>query len=142
MSVSSQRTNDPVVALEWAFDLLGPGSAAAFLLAPGRFEHADRTYPIYFDYPYAVSDDVTIQIPPGWQIPSLPTGWADTTDAVGYSFKAEGSKGALHLSRNLEVKFIFLDTKYYAALRNFYQKIKTTDDQQVVLEAGAPKASN
>ncbi len=43
MFVSPERTNDPVVALEWAFDLLGAGSAAAFLLAPQRFVHAERT---------------------------------------------------------------------------------------------------
>ncbi len=41
--VSPERTNDPVVALGWAFDLLGAGSAAAFLLAPRRFEYAERT---------------------------------------------------------------------------------------------------
>jgi ribosomal protein S18 acetylase RimI-like enzyme len=41
--VSIQRTNDPVEARGWAFDLLGPGNPADFLLAPERFVFADRT---------------------------------------------------------------------------------------------------
>jgi len=105
------------------------------------FEHADRTYPIYVDYPYAVSDDITIQLPPGGQISSLPKGWSHPSDAVGYSFKAEGGKGELHLSRSLDVNFVLMETKYYPALRSFFQQIKSTDDEQVVVEAGSPGAS-
>jgi ribosomal protein S18 acetylase RimI-like enzyme len=41
--VELERTNDPIEALEWAFDLDGPGGPAAFLLAPSRFAFAERT---------------------------------------------------------------------------------------------------
>jgi ribosomal protein S18 acetylase RimI-like enzyme len=41
--MSLERTNDPVEALGWAFELLGAGSPAAFLLVPARFEVAERT---------------------------------------------------------------------------------------------------
>ena len=37
-----ERTSDPATALAWARELLGPGSGAEFLLAPERFEYAER----------------------------------------------------------------------------------------------------
>lgn len=43
MVVKLERTNDPIEAFEWAFDLDGPGGPAAFLLAPSRFAFAERT---------------------------------------------------------------------------------------------------
>jgi len=45
--MSVERTNDPVEALGWAYELLGAGSPAAFLLAPARFSFAERTTDSY-----------------------------------------------------------------------------------------------
>ena len=38
----------------------------------GIFEHANRVHPIYFEYPHEKADDVTIELPPGWQVSSVP----------------------------------------------------------------------
>ena len=141
----------PLVA---EFDLKVPGWAAAtghrVLIPVGLFsarekhvfDHASRTYAIYVDYPYTESADINIQIPPGWQISSLPKGWSDTGKVVGYTFKAENDNGKLHLSRTLTVEFILIEEKYYPALRNFFQQIKTADEQQVVVDVGNARASN
>jgi len=40
------------------------------------------------------------------------------------------------------VDFLILDSKYYLALRNFYQVVRTGDEEQIVLQPGAAKASN
>ena len=139
----------PLVA---EFDIKVPGWAAGaghHVMVPvglfsarekHMFDHAVRTFPIYVDYPYKQSDDVSIQIPAGWQISSLPRAYSDTGKVVGYSFKADNDKGNLHLTRNLSVEFIYIESKYYSALRDFFQQIKTTDDQQIVLDAGGAKA--
>jgi hypothetical protein len=106
------------------------------------FDHAERVHPIYVEYPYAESDDINIQIPAGWKVSSLPRGWQDIGRVVTYSLTAEGDKEKLHLTRTLTVDFIFMEVKYYPALRNYFQEIKTTDDQQIVLEPGAARAGN
>jgi hypothetical protein len=106
------------------------------------FDHAERVHPIYFEYPYAESDDINIQLPTGWQVSSLPQGWKNTGNPVTYSLAAENNKGKLHLARTLTVEFILMDVKYYSALRKFYQEIKTNDDQQIVLDSGAARAGN
>lgn len=40
------------------------------------------------------------------------------------------------------MNFVFLDSKYYSALRRYFQQIQTTDEEQVVVEPGAAKAEN
>src|SRR5205807_2181439 len=38
------------------------------------FEHANRVFAIYFEYPYEKVDDITIELPPGWHVSSVPPG--------------------------------------------------------------------
>ena len=106
------------------------------------FDHAVRIHPIYVEYPYTESDDIEIQLPSGWKVSSLPPGWKDTGKVVTYTLAAQDDNGKLHLTRTVSVNFIFLDTKYYSALRNYFQRIKTTDDQQVVVDPGPVQAGN
>jgi hypothetical protein len=106
------------------------------------FDHVQRVHPIYVEYPYAESDDVDIEIPLTWQVSSLPKGWRDTGKVIAYTLTAQNSNGKLHLARTLTVDFVFVETKYYPALRNYFQEIKTTDDQQIVLDPGAARAGN
>ena len=139
----------PLVA---EFDLKIPGwasSAGHHVIVPVGlfsarekhvFDHADRVYPIYLEYPYSESDDINIQIPAGWKVTSLPQGWSDTGKIVSYTLKAENDKEKLHLVRTMVVDFIMIESKYYPALRAYFQQIKTTDDQQVVLETGGAAA--
>jgi hypothetical protein len=98
------------------------------------FEHTNRTHPIYFQYPFAKTDDVTLDLPLGWQIGSLPQPQSVEGRVVAYTFKAENDKGSVHLSRKLSVDTLLLENKYYPALRSFFQVVRTGDDQQVVLQ--------
>ncbi|MFZ0276562.1 MAG: DUF3857 domain-containing protein [Candidatus Sulfotelmatobacter sp.] len=141
----------PLVA---EFDLKIPGwasNAGKRILIPAGvftgvekhiFEHANRVYPIYFEYPYQKMDDVTIELPPGWQVGSVPAGQDQDGHVVGYSLKVENGKNTLHLTRKLNVDFMILDPKYYPALRNFFQAVRTGDEEQIVLQPGSATASN
>jgi len=40
----------------------------------------------------------------------------------------------LHLSRKLSIDTLLLESKYYPALRSFFQVVRTGDDEQVVLQ--------
>jgi hypothetical protein len=106
------------------------------------FDHAERVFPIYFEFPFEKLDDVTIALPPGWQVSSVPPEEKQDGNAVGYSLKAEGDKQTLHLSRKLRIDILLLDPKYYSTLRGFYQIVRKSDEQQVVLLPGGPNAGN
>jgi hypothetical protein len=105
------------------------------------FEHTNRVHPIYFEYPYEKVDDVTIELPVGWQVSSLPPVQDKDAHVVSYSLKVEGGKDTLHLTRKLIVDMMFLEAKYYSPLRNFFQFVRTGDEQQIVLQPGAATAS-
>jgi hypothetical protein len=106
------------------------------------FEHANRIQPIYFEYPFEKLDDVSIELPAGWQVASVPPAKNQDGHIVSYTLKAEDDKGVLHVARRLNVDFLFLETKYYGALRTFFQVVRTGDEEQIVLQPGAATANN
>jgi hypothetical protein len=104
------------------------------------FDHATRVHPVYFEFPSQKVDDVTIEIPPGWRVTSLPPGESEVGRIVEYTLKVENDKGKLHLARMLNVNFLLLEAKYYTPLRNFFQMVKTADEEQFVLQPGTATA--
>lgn len=106
------------------------------------FDHASRVHPIYFEFPFEKHDDITIELPAGWQVSSLPAAQKQDGHVVVYSLQVENSRNTLHLTRNLSVDFLLLDSKYYPALRNFFQVVRTSDEEQIVLQPGTASASN
>ena len=106
------------------------------------FEHTNRVHPIYFEYPYEKEDDVTIELPPGWQVSSVPPAQTKDAHVVAYNIKVENGKDTLHLTRKLTVDFLMLDAKYYGALRSFFEVVRTGDEEQIVLQPGVASASN
>ena len=143
--------DEPLVA---EFNLKIPGwasSAGKRVLLPSAvftagekniFEHAHRTQPVYFEYPYQKLDDITIELPPGWQITSMPPEQDLNGKLVLYNAKFEKSATMLHLTRKLTIDALLIDTKYYSALRNFFQAVRNSDGMQIVLQPGEIHASN
>lgn len=105
------------------------------------FEHADRTHPIYFTFPFKKTDDITIELPLGWQTNSIPKPTTENAKVIVFSSKAENEKGVLRMQRQLDMQLTMLDVKYYPALRNFFQNVRTADEQQIVVQPGLPAAS-
>lgn len=126
----------------------GAGKRALFAVglfgAPEQhlFDHADRVHPIYFSFPFERDDDVSVDLPVGWQISSLPKAQDNTGHIIGYTMHAENDKGTLRVKRTLNLDVLLLEQKYYAALRNFFQVVRTSDEAQVILQPIATSASN
>lgn len=106
------------------------------------FDHANRVQPIYFQYPHQKVDDISIQLPLGWQVSTLPEPRKTDGHIVLYTLKAENEKGVLRVNRMLNLDFLQVEVKYYAALRTFFQAVRTGDDTQIVLQPGTAAASN
>ncbi len=106
------------------------------------FDHTNRVHPVYFHYPFEKADDVTIQLPLTWQVSSLPKELTKDGKIVLYVRKVEGDKGTLHLTRVLRSDLLMIDAKNYPALRNFYQIVRTGDEEQIILQPVGAQASN
>jgi hypothetical protein len=107
------------------------------------FEHANRVHPIYFEYPYEKIDDVTVELPAGWKVSSTPPPQTQGGGKVAeYDLKVESNGNAVHVTRKLDMDILMMESKYYPALRNFFQVVKTGDEQQVLLLPGQISSSN
>jgi hypothetical protein len=145
------NTETPLVA---EFDMKIPGWAAGAgkraLLPVGFFtvhekqifEHASRVHPIYFEYPYQKVDDVSVELPAGWKVGSIPAPKNTDGHVVAYNLTVERGDGSVHVVRKLNVDFLILDPKYYGSLRNFFQVVRTGDEEQVLLQPATASASN
>jgi hypothetical protein len=117
--------------------------AAIFTAAEkGVFEHANRVQPVYFEYPHQKIDDVSVELPAGWQVSSVPHSQNQDAHAVAYVLNVEQSSGKLRLTRKLTVDMVMLPPKYYSALRTFYQVVRNGDAEQIVLQPGEIHARN
>ena len=106
------------------------------------FEHANRVWPVYFAYPYKMIDELTIELPVGWQVGSLPKDVDQNAKAAEYSLKMENKNGNLHIRRELRCDLMMVPKETYPALRSFFQLVRTQDDQQIVLQPGEVSASH
>ncbi|HTS34894.1 MAG TPA: DUF3857 domain-containing protein [Candidatus Solibacter sp.] len=117
--------------------------AALFSAVEKRlFEHSERVHPIYIDYPYEKEDDITIELPSGLQVDSVPPPQKQDGHIITYTLQVDNDHNTLHLQRKLGWDFLLLEPKFYPALRNFFQSVRTGDDQQIVLQPAAATAGN
>jgi len=139
-------TDAPLVA---EFDFRVPGWAAAAgnraLLPVGlfggsekhMFEHSARVHPLYFTFPYQHTDEIAIELPPGWQVSSVPTARTADIKVATYTSSAQSAGGTLNMKRELVLNTIFIHQKFYAQVRDFYQSVRAGDEDQVVVTPGA-----
>lgn len=106
------------------------------------FDHANRVHPIYFEFPFQRSDDITIDLPLGWQISSVPQPQKVDAKAIVYGFEAKNEKGTLHMNRTLTVDIVLLQQDKYDTLRKIFQVVRTGDEQQVALQPGGLTGGN
>jgi len=141
----------PLVAI---YDLKVPGWASAAgrraLVPVGLFsatekqlfEHAGRVHPVYFHYPFEKEDNVSIDLPLGWKVSSVPKELNQDAKAVAYVLKVEDDKGTLRLRRMLRCDMVMVEPKLYPALRTFFQTVRTGDEQQIIVQPGAAAAAS
>jgi hypothetical protein len=139
-----------VVALDIDAPALGSfaGSRAVIPLSvfgvssKNPFAPAARKHPIYFPYAWTEEDDVTIDVPEGYTIESLPADMTYDVTTAAYSTRYKRDGKSVHFSRSFEVRSLFFPAESYGALRNFFAKVTTADQEQIVLKKQAAAGSN
>jgi hypothetical protein len=105
------------------------------------FEHAHRTYPVYFSYMFQTEDQTRILLPAGWKVDSLPKETHVDVKAAEYLIRVESKDNTLQVTRTLRSDVLLLAASYYPTLRNFYQLVRSGDEAQAVLLPGATSAT-
>ena len=106
------------------------------------FDHTDRVHPIYFEFPFQRSDDITVDVPLGWQILAVPQPQTVDAKAILFDLETKNEKGTLHLTRDLKVNILMLPVENYPTLRKIFQVVRTFDEQQATLMPGATVGVN
>jgi hypothetical protein len=102
-----------------------------------------RESPIDLHYAGQVIDDVVYHVPAGYSVEGAPQPaqlpWPDHAVLV---VKTQQGAGTIDIKHIFARAFVVLDTKEYPALRDYYQKIASTDQQQVVLSRASIAIGN
>lgn len=102
-----------------------------------------RDIPVDVQYPRSAEDEVTYRLPAGYHVESSPMAtkfsWPDHA-IFNVVSKDDGDK--VTVVRNFAYNYTILDPKQYGNLHDFYQKIATADQQQLVLTRTAVAKGN
>ena len=102
------------------------------------FSSSNRVNPIYFWYLTRQIDEVHITLPRSLELESLPANDSVKLDYAVYSTnqKQESSNGIL-ARRDLVMGGMAFPKNMYKEIKDFYDKVKAGDDQQMILKGSA-----
>ena len=113
------------------------------IFVPGTFFEAQakapyasttRETPVYMHYPYMVEDQFKLNLPANMSVDSVPQdAQIPFMPNADFTSKYRGAATAYAYARRVRVANILYEAKDYPALRDFYQKMNTQDQAQVVL---------
>jgi hypothetical protein len=145
-------SDTPLVA---EFEFRAPGWAAAAgnrsLMPVGlfggsekhMFEHSARVHPLYFTFPYQHTDEVAIELPPGWQVSAVPKARSADIKVATYNSSSQTTGGTLSMKRELVWNTILVQQRFYAQVRDFFQAVRAGDEDQIVITpAAAPRTAS
>jgi uncharacterized protein DUF3857/transglutaminase superfamily protein len=145
------NTEEPVVA---EFKVSSPAAVSAgkrWLISPhifqinrkATFPAAQRINPVYFDYATQEVDEVHIVLPPNTAIESLPPNDSVKLDyAVYQTQQKQEAANTIFSRRDFINGGVIFPVNEYKTVKDFFDKVKAGDDQQVILKAAAHEAGN
>lgn len=139
------KQDDPLVA---QFHVQIPGYASSvgkrLLLPPylfqtkqkEAFKNAERKYPVYFPYTFDQLDVIAIKLPDGYAIEGSPQNQEVKLAYAAYQNVSKFEPGRLVMQRVLFFNALYVETKLYAEVKDFFSKVQAGDEQQTVLRTG------
>ena len=117
--------------------------ATIFLVSQTKaFQSAVRHNAIYFPFPNEEIDNLKFQAPTGYKIETVPASKTLKPGAVlSYSIAASQQGSVVEVNRHLVINTLLLPIEYYAAVRSFFNTVKSNDEVQIVLQ-NAESAKN
>lgn len=106
------------------------------------FKQPDRRFPVYFPYAFEEDDTVTMRVPAGFLVESLPPKESANIGFAGYQCQSSFEGGQLSSRRVLRVNGIFFRADQYSEVRAFFNKVQSGDQEQAVLQGGPIHAQN
>jgi hypothetical protein len=103
-------------------------------------ESRKRIHPIYFHYPYKDRDTITVALPSGWHADQLPHSRALHNGVLLFASSATTDGHTLTLTREFSLDAMILSADSYEAVREFFDAVRASDDDQSILDTHEPAA--
>lgn len=112
-------------------------------LEPRAFQSAVRVNDIYFHFPYEQRDDISITVPPAFQVESLSKPPLNApTGGIQYTLASSQLGNVVEVKRTFTIVDIIYKQGDYPALRQAFSTIKAGDDEQMVLQPATSAHQN
>ena len=93
-----------------------------------------RIHPIYVRQEYQEGDTISMIIPDGYKIESIPKKDIDLDTPFGkYKISFKEENGTLEYTRHLEINAVKLPPSEYQSFRDFYKRVSKADGMKIVL---------
>src|SRR5207302_266467 len=135
--ITGMKNADPEVVTEYDVELPNAGSfAGSRAMIPLSVFHAvdknpfaptARRAPVYFEYPWIEDEDVTLEIPPGFAVETLPNPTDIDAKVIAYNTRYENGSNAVRFHRRQLVTSILIARDQYDKLRTVYSRITSAD---------------
>jgi len=101
------------------------------------FQNATRVHPIYFGHPFQEVDDVSIELPPGLDVESLPPSRSEEANWAVFKTSRSREGNLIRLQRRFTVNRYQFPANQYPALRTLYDVVYAADEERLVLQTNS-----
>ena len=107
-----------------------------FTTTENPFKQETREYPVDFVYPHQDKYNISLTIPDGYTIETLPQPAAMAMpDGLGkFSYKISKNNNQVQLLYSLDINQAIISPEYYEALKNFFKEIVNKQTEKIVLK--------
>jgi uncharacterized protein DUF3857/transglutaminase superfamily protein len=103
--------------------------------------HSQRHMPIYFSYPYREIDQVHLKVPPTIKVDTVPQKKDISNGGMVYRANLTSTPTELSIDRDFAVLGVGFPLDFYPQMKSFFESVKASDDEQVVLKAAPTVAA-
>ena len=107
-----------------------------FTTTVNPFKQEKRDYPLDFAFPYQDKYSITINIPEGYEIESLPKpiaiGMEQNIANFSYNIGANGNQ--IQLVVTVEINYSAISPEYYTSLKMYYKEMIDKQNEKIVLK--------
>lgn len=107
-----------------------------YAMSENPFKREKREYPIDFTFPIHEKHTISIEIPEGYAIESLPKseGFAITENMASFRYVMNQSGNKIQVMIQEELNAPIISSEHYEDLKNYYQKVVDKHNEKIVLK--------
>ena len=106
-----------------------------YTMSENPFKQEERTYPVYFVFPRQTKYTISITVPDGYTVESLPKAIHLNTDPsiAEFKFNAIVSGSQIQISVVQDINYASIDAGYYSAIKEIYAGMVKKQTEKIVL---------